>query len=574
MLSLKKILFALFCMAFLLAGCSTSLNTGDLRLTREQRAIHLAEKGDYSGAAYIFEHMAKDQAGEKRIKSLLSAANYYLLASDLGTASRILQELGPLDAGKFPLQRILEADLLLRRGDSSAALSRLGDPPATGDSYVTYRYYTTLSRIHMARNEEDAALNAMLQLDAMPVGGSYRLANQRAIIALLASMNTGKRYQLMNSSNRTLAGWAMLADILEHSPSPAEKNRRLASWKASYASHPALRELYDEDAARTAYRGGDIAVLLPMSGVYANASSAIRKGIEVTLAQLPLDTQPALTFIDSTNLAAGLQQAEGASILLGPLTKESVEQVVSSGGYSEMMITLNQVSDYSPSGVYQFGLSTEVEGAQVAEKAQQDGWRNAAVIYPNAGWGARYLQGFRDRFESLGGNVVVAVRYEQGEKEFSALMQNVMQTNPDFVFIVAKPVTARQIRQQVRFYGSSETPVYASSTAYDRRLYGVQDRDFDNVKVPALRWTVPGQDVPYVPSWSTMEAAGDFNPGLAKFYALGIDALLLAVNSESLESGGMLAGATGDLSFSNNGIVDRRMMWLHYQGGLPVPTAY
>ena len=288
MLSLKKNLVAVFCMALLLAGCGSPLNGGDLRFagsSGEQRAVRLAEKGDYTGAAYLFERQARKQTGEKRIRSLLTAADYYLLGGDTRSARRILQEIGPLDPGKFPLHVVLEADLLLRGGESSAALARLGGAPAGNDSYVDYRYYSTLARIQMARNENDAALNAMLKLDGMNIASSYRLANQRAIVALLAGMTIGKRQQLMNASNRTLAGWAMLADILEHSASPAEKNARLAAWKSSFASHPALRELFESGAAQAGLTGGNIAVLLPMSGVYASASSAIRRGIEVTQAQ-------------------------------------------------------------------------------------------------------------------------------------------------------------------------------------------------------------------------------------------------------------------------------------------------
>ena len=319
---------------------------------------------------------------------------------------------------------------------------------------------------------------------------------------------------------------------------------------------------------------GDIAVLLPTGGVYAKASNAIRQGIEMTRGMLPPERQPALTYIDSTNISSALSQAQNADLILGPLTKEAVETVIAGGGSGKTMITLNQVSDYSPGGILQFGLSTAAEGAMIADKAWQDGLRSAAIIYPNASWGTRYFQGFRDRWESLGGYVAGSISYDQNEKDFSNLMKSLMQNGGDFVFFVAMPVSARQIRQQVGFHGSAGTPVYASSTAYDRRLYGVQDRDFNNVKVPVLRWTVPGQSVPGVPDWENFKATGNFDPGLAKFYALGIDALLVAVNNEALANGGSVTGATGDLRVDINGIIHPAMLWLHYQDGTPVPLYY
>ena len=577
MLTPNKILISLFCAALFLAGCESTVRSGNYPIpgeTQEQRAERLAQAGDYAGAAYLFESIAANRSGDRRIRDLLTAADYYLLANDLYSARRIMQSLDGIDSGRFPLYPVLRADLLLRNGNTSAALLALGQPPGGRDDYLTYRYYATLARIQMQADNSRGALDTMLQLDGAIQADNWRLANQRAIIALLAGLQVSERQQLMIDNNPVVAGWAILADILNHSMSLSDRNTRLASWKTSFPSHPALRQLYEADMTGGAGSVGDIAVLLPTGGVYAKASNAIRQGIEMTRGMLPPERQPALTYIDSTNISPALSQAQNADLILGPLTKEAVETVIAGGGSGKTMITLNQVSDYSPGGILQFGLSTAAEGAMIADKAWQDGLRSAAIIYPNASWGTRYFQGFRDRWESLGGYVAGSISYDQNEKDFSNLMKSLMQNGGDFVFIVAKPVSARQIRQQVGFHGSAGTPVYASSTAYDRRLYGVQDRDFNNVKVPVLRWTVPGQSVPGVPDWESFKATGNFDPGLAKFYALGIDALLVAVNNEALANGGSVTGATGDLRVDINGIIHPAMLWLHYQDGTPVPLYY
>jgi outer membrane PBP1 activator LpoA protein len=577
MLTPNKLLISLFCAALLLAGCESSMKSGNYPIpgeTQEQRAERLAQAGDYAGAAFLFERIAGERSGDSRIRNLLTAADYYLLANDIYSARRVMQTLDGLDSGKFPLYPVIRADLLLGNGNTSAALLALGQPPASRDEYLNYRYYATLSRIQIQADNRRAALETMLQLDGAIQAENWRLANQRAIIALLSGLQVSERQQLMIDNNPVVAGWASLADILNHSMSLPERNARLAAWKTSFPSHPALRQLYEADMTGAAGSVGNIAVLLPMHGVYANAASAIRQGIEMTHSMLPPERQPALTYIDSTNLSSALSQAQSADLILGPLTKEAVESVISSGSSGKTMITLNQVSDYSPGGILQFGLSTAAEGALIADKAWQDGLRSAAIIYPDASWGTRYFEGFRERWESLGGYVAGSISYDQNEKDFSTLMKSLMQNGGDFVFIVAKPVTARQIRQQVGFYGSAGTPVYASSTAYDRRLYGVQDRDFNNVKVPVLRWTVPGQSVPGVPDWESFKAAGNFDPSLAKFYALGIDALLIAVNNEALANGASVAGATGDLRVGVNGVIQPGMIWLYYQDGIPVPLYY
>ncbi|MBG7601196.1 MAG: penicillin-binding protein activator [Gammaproteobacteria bacterium] len=311
---------------------------------------------------------------------------------------------------------------------------------------------------------------------------------------------------------------------------------------------------------------GEIAVLLPSSGVYANAANAVRRGIEAVYTRQPEGKRPTLRYIDSSNLADAIGQADSAAMILGPLSKPSVQQVVSKG-LNSTTITLNQVSNYSPKGVYQFGLSPVAEGEMIAEKAFADGHRTASIIYPDTSWGSRYEKGFRQRWYSLGGSVTARVIYPQGAGSFTNTVGSAMKTPADTVFIVAKPGKARKIRAQLLLAGDRNPAVYASSTAYDRRLYGLKDSNFENVWIPVLRWTVPGTTSASIPSYQELESGGAINPGLAKFYAFGIDAMLLALNAGDVSRGKVLKGATGDLSLDSNGIIRRNMLWLHYHNG-------
>ncbi len=314
---------------------------------------------------------------------------------------------------------------------------------------------------------------------------------------------------------------------------------------------------------------GEIAVLLPSSGVYANAANAVRRGMESVHARQPEGKRPTLRYIDSSDgkLAGAIGEADSAAMIIGPLSKASVKHVVSKGKPNSTTITLNQVSDYSPKGVYQFGLSPIAEGEMIAEKAWTDGHRTTAVIYPDTSWGSRYEKGFRRSWKSLGGVVAGSVRYAQNSTSFGDKVKKLMKNPADAVFIVAKPSKARQIRVQLLSADSQNPAVYASSTAYDRRLYGHKDADFENVWIPVLRWTVPGSTSAAIPSYQELESGGAINPGLAKFYAFGIDAMLLAMNAGDISRGKVIKGATGDLSLDSNGVVRRNMLWLHYHNG-------
>jgi len=316
---------------------------------------------------------------------------------------------------------------------------------------------------------------------------------------------------------------------------------------------------------------GEIAVLLPSSGVYANAAHAVRRGIDSVHARQPEGKRPTLLYIDSSDskLAGAIQQTDSAAMILGPLSKASVKQVVAKGRRNSTTITLNQVSDYSPRGVYQFGLSPTAEGEMIAEKTWADGHRKAAIISPGTSWGGRYEKGFRQRWNSFGGVVVGNVKYAQNAGDFQGTVKSLLQNPADAVFIVAKPSKARQIRAQLLFSGGTDIAVYASSTAYDRRFYGHTDSDFENVWIPVTRWTVPGATTASIPTYQELESGGALDPGLTKFYAFGIDAMLLALHAGDVSRGKVLKGATGDLSLDSNGVIRRNMLWLHYQNGAP-----
>lgn len=64
--------------------------------------------------------------------------------------------------------------------------------------------------------------------------------------------------------------------------------------------------------------------------------------------------------------------------MVGPLSRENVDQVLrETSSLPRTVITLNQVSDTSPYGIYQFGLSPDEDGRQIANKAFADGHRTA-----------------------------------------------------------------------------------------------------------------------------------------------------------------------------------------------------
>jgi len=139
MLSPKQILIAVFCSALLLSGCGSPLTKGNVRIvgsSQEQRAAKLVTRGDYGGAAFLYERIARNQAGARRIDTLLKAADYYLLADDIRSARRVLQALGPVSTQQFPLYAIANAEVLRELDLNPLLVGARGQGASAADALI------------------------------------------------------------------------------------------------------------------------------------------------------------------------------------------------------------------------------------------------------------------------------------------------------------------------------------------------------------------------------------------------------------------------------------------------------
>ncbi len=375
--------------------------------------------------------------------------------------------------------------------------------------------------------------------------------------------------------------------------------------------------------------------MLPMSGKYGSVSAAIRSGMELVNSRRPAAQRPMLEFIDSGNglSDALLSTTTGSDIMVGPLSRENVDQVLrETSSLPRTVITLNQVSDTSPYGVYQFGLSPDEDGRQIANKAFADGHRTASILYPETTWGSRYLEGFSKHWERLGGVTATIAAYplpgetvtdthekKTNRERLTDAVKSVLENSGDFVYVVAKPAKARELRTFLLYYGNFDLPVYISARGYDRRLFAHNTADLRNAWMPAMPINIPeerpepvsttqgdtgtseadaetaaiearaiqpqsnepdwarltasaSQSSGYhsdiissaVPGWKDIASMPGFDADYAAYYAMGIDAMLLALNSWQLSPDRTIMGSTGLLFSDEGGIIRRHPAWIYY----------
>ena len=321
-----------------------------------------------------------------------------------------------------------------------------------------------------------------------------------------------------------------------------------------------------------------ITAILPLEGALEAAGEAVLDGAVKQLYLLYPDPQhrPRLDALNSAaysdaHSAYNAAIAQGADLVIGPLTKKEVADLSQLSQFSTPIIALNQspVADGSVSDNWlSFSLAPEDEAAQIAEVAFGHACRNAIVISGADDRGVRLLNAFGRRWSSLGGKIrgqlVIEDLSEANtsmgqllgsgssdqritaiEKAFDLPVDARGRGRSDFecIFMLASdPAIARAWRPLLIFHMTGDSPVYATSAINDG-IDSTRNRDLNGV----LFVESPGMLPPNRPD------------RLTRLRALGSDAILLSQHwHQALATDNwILQGQTGLLRRQGNGNVER-----------------
>ena len=354
----------------------------------------------------------------------------------------------------------------------------------------------------------------------------------------------------------------------------------------------------------------NIAIMLPLRGKsdLALTSQAIRNGVLAAYYSSQQQTDINIKVIDITggDINALYQQAvaDGAEVVVGPLTKQEVASLVKGSQLSVPTIALNTLDDYRyglPQNLYQFGLLPQDEAVQVAIKMAQAQLNNIAVIVPAGPWGNKIATAFVNKYLSLGGRVTATLQYHFG-KNLAEQICNFLandatklcvpqnrkskkQKDPDEImrrqdidaifFVTTKASQARQIVPLLKFYYAGDLPSYSISTVYDGVAKPHLDQDINDIYFCDMPWVIknpssfsPDLQAVHKQITQTTLWANSF-ANYSKFYALGVDAYNLAIRLDdllhSLQYG--FAGASGVLYIDNFKHIYRKLQWTQMQDG-------
>jgi len=456
------------------------------------------------------------------------------------------------------------------------------------------------------------AAQERIKLDLLLLEANARLDNQRGIWDALNSL-TDSELQTLRSAPPPdpLSGWMELVELNRlYLQQPDTLAGVIPHWQQRYPGHPAgalfLGKLLE--TLRAAGQGPEqVAILLPLTGNLADAASAIRDGIMAAYYDTPPGGRRPILRVydsganpDSTLLAYQDAVANGAQFVIGPLLKESVEALAQLSPLPVPVLGLNQTENpvlYNPA-LFQFGLAPEDEAREAARLAWRNGLNHGVALLPNTDWGERVYAAFAAEWQSLGGRLLEAQRYDDNQTDHKQAISSLLNLDSskarqqqltktlgtrlsfeprrrqdvDFVFLVASPRQARLIRPQLSFYRASSLPVYATSRVFSGTPDQSRDSDMNGIVFCDMPWTLENRE-----NWTHLQqAVGDFWPAnssrFARLYALGIDAYRIVPYLAGTDNNlfGAYHGVSGNLSLGQQGKIDRTLRCARFQNGLPV----
>ena len=148
---------------------------------------------------------------------------------------------------------------------------------------------------------------------------------------------------------------------------------------------------------------------------------------------------------------------DGASFVVGPLTKEDVAAVAPLAAGRMPVLALNFLADSSasPQNFYQFALLPEDEARIVARRLVAEGKLKGVAILPDSEWGTRVGAAFADELRSRAARWSTAGATKPARSDFSDVIKQTLQihgikgepsthrSDAEFVFVAGTPAALR-----------------------------------------------------------------------------------------------------------------------------------
>ena len=303
-------------------------------------------------------------------------------------------------------------------------------------------------------------------------------------------------------------------------------------------------------------------------------------------------------------------QQDGASIVVGPLLKNNVEELMKSNTPLNVLALNQPESVQNLANVCYFALSPEDEARDAARHIREQGKQAPLLLIPRSALGDRVANAFAQEWQKLGGGVVLQQKFGStaelkmgvnGGSGISLTGSPVASSVPaqpgvtiggltipaapsdaqitggsgrvDAVYILATPEEIAFIKPMIAMRNGSQSgaTLYASS----RSAQGTAGPDF-RLEMEGLQYSeipmLAGGNEPLMQQ-ALSAVRNDYS--LARMYAMGVDAWSLANHFSQMRQvqGFEINGNTGALTATQDCVINRKLSWLKYQQGQVVPAS-
>jgi outer membrane PBP1 activator LpoA protein len=575
--------------SLVLSACvPTNVQRSPAEIAAAGDAAALAQQGQLDRAAQAYLALAAQFSGD--------ADHYRLLAAEAWWQNGKIDNAGPTLAqirrqrllGDEPLRLdLLRAELALRQHDAATAMQLTSQPNMAVPQALQLRLLELRARAMDAGGDFWGAARTRVLMDDQ-LSGFDQAQNRQQILALLAKVGVEplkQRAAAMKPGDRMLT-WVTEA-LSRQGVAVARPQAELQQPVGTLlpGADASVREGYQVPA--------HIALLLPSDGPYAPASQSIREGFFAAYIDSGHNhaPRPTVRVYNSHGTAdgalAGYQQAvsDGAQLVVGPLMRGEVAAVFGLTKLPVPLLALNHPDSRQlpASGVSEFGLLPETEGAQAADHMIERGLRHAYVLVSGDDFAQRAAGAFKAELDARGGQLDGAstlTSFSTVPAELKARSSGDQATggttatdtvSDTGIFISMRPAQARSLLPQL-LLANIHLPVFATSHIYGGSDDAAANNDLNGVEFCDTPWLFDAQ--PGLPKHDDIAAQLPAARGsAARLFAFGMDAWNLVPYLDWLRAhpGSYLPGASGQLTADPFGRIRRVLIWAKFQDGLARP---
>lgn len=579
------------------------------QMIAEQQAQAFEQQGLWPEAALQYAQLAETGIPAKQDEYRIKSAQMEIRQDRLLEAA---DQLNQVDRDKLTERllnwiAVLDSVIAFEAGKTYQSLANLPDPDQLTDAGFTRIAVITRSRGLLAIGKPLDSVKLLVDSDTLFAEPNEQPLLQTQIWDSLQHMSEPAILRgLSTQQTIPLRGWLELNLIARRSQMlPSRMEPWLRTWKERYSENllaANYAELLLEQSRSVYINPTRIALLLPLSGKYQAVSEAIQNGFLQAYYQ---DAQrPDLEIIAISDKPEDFFQSyhqaisNGADMIIGPLDKSLIDQMVINGNLQVPTLSLNYSDmERTTANLFQFGLRPEDEAEQIADIVLDHGLYHALTLTPDTSLGERLKTAFEARFSKLGGQVMAAQTYPSKNNDYSRQIKRMLnldrsesrhtilgqiigqssefiprrRQDVDVIFISGNPRQARLIKPQLKFHHALDLPVYATSSISSTEHSTDVDRDLNGILFIDAPWSFKTDTDPDKQTVKSLWPQQVERYG--RFFALGVDSYRLIPSLKRLQitQGETLSLNSGRISIDELGRIRRQLQLATFEKGRIVP---